>query len=320
MSRGTRDRGGEGEGKRFHKFAPMAVTNQVAEVLFYAKSIGVSYSKSLTLGRLDLYANEEHIRQNIKDFFPSAQPESSLFDSKYSEPLFSLLGSEQTDSLDFSDYEGASIIHDLNKPLAEEHHGKYSMVLDGGTLEHVFNFPVAIQSCINALAVGGHFIGITPINNQMGHGFYQYSPELYYRIFSPENGFEVTKMLIKMMDQWYEVSDPAEVKSRVQLVNNLPIMLIVIVQKKENRSEFVVPQQSDYVSAWDALGSEGGSVLPKSSSNGAGGILKAIIPTRIKTIMRNLHDIIYKEKVDEEGMGTIDPKHFRKVDIKPKTP
>ena len=66
---------------------------------------------------------------------------------------------------------------------------KYTLVIDGGCLEHIFNFPVAIKNCMEMLQEGGHFIGITPANNLMGHGFYQFSPELYFRIFSKENGF-----------------------------------------------------------------------------------------------------------------------------------
>jgi hypothetical protein len=30
---------------------------------------------------------------------------------------------------------------------------------------------------------------VTPANNQMGHGFYQFSPELFFRVFSQENGY-----------------------------------------------------------------------------------------------------------------------------------
>ena len=43
---------------------------------------------------------------------------------------------------------------------------------------------------------GGHFIGVTTLNNFCGHGFYQFSPELYYRVFAPGNGFEVVKMYV----------------------------------------------------------------------------------------------------------------------------
>jgi len=43
--------------------------------------------------------------------------------------------------------------------------GAYTTVIDGGSLEHVFNFPQAIANCMNMVAVGGHFIGLSPANN-----------------------------------------------------------------------------------------------------------------------------------------------------------
>jgi hypothetical protein len=43
---------------------------------------------------------------------------------------------------------------------------------------------------------GGRMHIMTQCNNAMGHGFYQFSPELYHRVFSPENGFTVEQMFI----------------------------------------------------------------------------------------------------------------------------
>lgn len=70
----------------------------------------------------------------------------------------------------------------MNREIPGDFIEKYSMVLDGGSLEHVFNFPVAVRNCMQMLQVGGHYLAITPANNFMGHGFYQFSPELYFSI------------------------------------------------------------------------------------------------------------------------------------------
>ena len=43
---------------------------------------------------------------------------------------------------------------------------------------------------------GGHLMLFTPANNYFGHGFYQFSPELFYRVLSKENGFEVRRMVV----------------------------------------------------------------------------------------------------------------------------
>ena len=98
----------------------------------------------------------------------------------------------------------------MNKEVPPSLKGQYSMVLDGGTLEHVFNFPVAIKNCMEMLRVGGHYIGITPTNNFMGHGFYQFSPELYCSIFTRENGFELVSVVAfedTARAAWYSCAD-----------------------------------------------------------------------------------------------------------------
>ncbi len=44
--------------------------------------------------------------------------------------------------------------------------------------------------------LGGHFISVTFANNFLGHGFHQFSPELYFRVFCPANGFEVESLML----------------------------------------------------------------------------------------------------------------------------
>ena len=84
-------------------------------------------------------------------------------------------------------------------------------MLDSGSLEHVFNFPIAIANCMALTEVGGHFVAITPANNWCGHGFYQFSPELFYRVLCAENGFRVERMIVAECPDgtWLEVADPA---------------------------------------------------------------------------------------------------------------
>ena len=108
---------------------------------------------------------------------------------KYADDLFHGLGATTLDVMDVSGFEGANILHDLNQPVDTRLHNAYDCVFDGGALEHVFNFPLALKNCIEMVKVGGCFITITPANNWCGHGFYQFSPELFYRILSRENGF-----------------------------------------------------------------------------------------------------------------------------------
>ncbi len=299
----------------------MGITRKDSEILFFAKSaFGVSFSKTLTLGRLQLFVSKEDIGELRSIYVPSGpdQVTEVSFDTNYSEPLFKLLGAQQVESLDFSDYEDASIIHDMNEPISEQYHNSFSAIVDGGTIEHVFNFPVAIKNCMDCLEIGGHYIGITPANNQMGHGFYQFSPELYFRVFSAENGFSVQKMLLKTNNSVYEVTDPLVARSRVELVNSSPATLVIIAKKIENTSRFQTPQQSDYVGVWDTVNStRTGNV--RAGKSKLMNFYRTIMPKRLKIIFRNVYDILTEEKVDDVDLGTIDPRHFKKIDLSPRT-
>jgi hypothetical protein len=144
----------------------------------------------------------------------------------------------------------------MNRPITETLKGKFSVVIDAGTLEHVFNYPVAIKNCMEMLQAGGHFISITPANNFMGHGFYQFSPELFFSVFKLNNGFEIVKLLVcENYDgaQWYKVSKPkGDISGRVTLVNHHPVYMMCIARRLDDMCEpfKTTPQQSDYIEAW----------------------------------------------------------------------
>lgn len=248
-------------------------------------------------------------------------PEQVVFKDEYSEPLFEILGASTTDSMDFSDYEKATIVHDLNQPVPDKYKGKYSAIVDGGTIEHVFNFPQAIKNCMEMLQAGGHYIGITPANNLMGHGFYQYSPELLYNIFREENGFAVKKMVIVTQDvsgkfsNWYEVLDPRKAKSRVVLTNANPTYLMVLAEKKSEQPVFQKPpQQSDYEKVWDINDSLQNNKPPKDEGR-LKYLYRKYTPKRLKILAHNIYDLFTKEEVVNEDLGKINAEHFKKLDI-----
>jgi SAM-dependent methyltransferase len=230
------------------------------EILLSARDAGVSFDEVLTVGRQSLRASSAEIRAVLARHGVrlSAHQAQKLVteENGYCEPLLKLIGAQRVDSIDASNYEGASIVHDMNERLPDSYRGQFTVVIDGGSLEHVFNFPVALRNCMDAVAPGGHFIGITPSNNLMGHGFYQFSPELFFRVFTPANGFRIEKVLLYECPWrwvWYEVLDPEEARRRVELTNNRPAYLIVWAKKAASVPIFTQwPQQSDYVAIWQS--------------------------------------------------------------------
>jgi SAM-dependent methyltransferase len=99
--------------------------------------------------------------------------------------FFAALGFSGAEAVDFSDYEGAEHIFDLNEPtLPTDLHCRYDLVWDGGTLEHVFHVPNALANIARMLRPGGLVVHASPCNNWVEHGFYQFSPTLMFDYYA----------------------------------------------------------------------------------------------------------------------------------------
>ncbi len=99
--------------------------------------------------------------------------------------LFHLMGFTKVLSSDVSSYEGADIIFDLSKDLPEDLVEQFDYIYDGGTLEHIFNVPKALNNIGAMCKIGGTIIHDVPCNNWIDHGFYSFSPTAfidYYQV------------------------------------------------------------------------------------------------------------------------------------------
>lgn len=230
----------------------------------FAKTQGVSFTRTATIGRQELHLSANALKRILLDFGYStaANAVTDLMEKAdgFAEPLLEALGAIEIRSFDASPYQGASNVHDFNSPIDPGFKNYFTVVIDSGTLEHIFNFPTAIKNCMEMVAVGGHFIGITPMNNFVGHGFYQFSPELFFRIFSESNGFRIRRMIAfehRPGADWFAVADPDAIKERVSLVNAQPTLLMVIAEKVAAVQVFAAPpQQSVYVDLWQSKDAE----------------------------------------------------------------
>jgi len=217
-----------------------------ARFLLAEKSRGVAFGRTLTLGRQGIY-----MRKSLYAMFLESLGVQSTV-SEYADDFFRGIGSEPLIPMDASDYEGAAIIHDMNEPIDAKYHAAFDTVVDGGTLEHVFNFPNALRNCMEMVKPGGQLVLMNPWHNFSGHGFYQFSPELIHNALSEQNGYRVEKMLIAAEGSWYSVKNPSEIRRRTEIVTRDPVLLYVTARRISNSPVFSLwPQQSDYSAAWD---------------------------------------------------------------------
>jgi hypothetical protein len=186
--------------------------------------------------------------------------ERSFFEAggseQFSDRLFQSLGATEVLACDASGYEGATLIHDFNEPLGEKWLRQFDTVFDGGSLEHIFNVPVALGNMMAAVTIGGRIISINGANNFLGHGLYQFSPELYFRVFSPENGFRILDLFIVPTGGAPTLPAEMDPKKAGKRIEPAPSphrsYLMMIAEKTEERVPFQSwPQQSDYTSAWE---------------------------------------------------------------------
>jgi hypothetical protein len=223
--------------------------------LIAARKQGVEFNRTVMLGRLNLFVPPSLVCEFLaRQGLPTDSMKATLNTASYSEPFFQALGATEIDSMDNAKFEGANLIHDLNQPIPKDWKEQFNVVCDGGTLEHVFNFPVALRNAMELLKKDGRLFIHTPVNNTSGHGFYQFSPELFYGALSAENGFEVERLVIHRTGPyggWYQVSDPNEIRERIELISFTPVMAMIQARRVAVKPIFEKwPQQTIYTDMW----------------------------------------------------------------------
>ena len=213
---------------------------------------GAKLGRTLTLGRQQ-YFDHAACRDVLREYGYRADDSEPL--PVYADEVFHAMGVDSLDSIDYSAYEHATIIHDMNQPVPPEMDNTYDFIYDGGTLEHVFNIPVALNNCQRLVKPGGYILLTLVTNNYMGHGFYQFSPEFLYANFNKASGFEVLSAVLleeSRPSRWHTLRDPGNVGTRVCLINSYPSIILALVRKNKSTPFDMKspPLQSDYVSVW----------------------------------------------------------------------
>ena len=113
--------------------------------------------------------------------------------------FLAVLGFEAIHFVDVSDYEGADVVLDLGGALPAQLVNAFDVVFDCGTLEHIFNVPVALDNIAAMLRPGGWAVHLTLMNNGVDHGFYQFGPTLFFDYYG-RAGFEMSEALSLSFD------------------------------------------------------------------------------------------------------------------------
>lgn len=218
--------------------------------------------RTLMLGRHSFRVNNRFYRLYDRALRPvglDATPRDLEQEDGYCERLMARLGFGDMESMDFSDYEGAGILHDLNRPVPEELEGQFGMIFDGGTIEHVFNVPMALENVFRMLRPGGRFVSANGMNGWIVHGMYQFNPELVWTYWGRGCGCKVhdcrgIPTVPRAETRHFPFEDPALTGRRIRLKRKgFPagrVYLYYEIERLPESRPTGTVLQSDYVTRW----------------------------------------------------------------------
>jgi hypothetical protein len=111
--------------------------------------------------------------------------------------VFEDLGYSAVQSIDVSSFEGADHIADLNFPISNDFAGRFALIYNGGTIEHIFDTPAVLRNIHRLLCDDGIVVHVGPMNGWVEHGFYQFNPP-FFADYYHANGYVPCRPYILM--------------------------------------------------------------------------------------------------------------------------
>ena len=243
------------------------VKGNIAPLLKEAKQRPL-YGSLLCLGYPDVYLTADQFRSLCAYYKIDLDPSVEMHTSKRAwfcdnnfisgETLFKNLGFQEVATMDYSQFEGASVLFDLNASvLPVELNNRFDFIADHGTLEHVFHIPNALNNILNMLREGGRVMISSPTSNFVDHGFYMFSPTLFFDYFTA-NHFEIQSIQVTQSSPkqqtdpcFYNDYEPGSFDAvSYGGLNNSIYGVICIAQKTAQSTGHLIPQQGLYNKIW----------------------------------------------------------------------
>lgn len=187
---------------------------------------------------------DEMVRQNA--FYRLDCPGKALDDKAF----FGLFGFA-AQSCDYQAHDGADFALDLNVRPEGQDREDFDLVLDGGTMEHVFDTASVLQNIHSLLKPGGCVVHINPVNNAAEHGFYQFSPTFYWDYYTANN-YEIleSKLILRKAEgglpTFSDYTPEITACSKRDGINRGSAMIFFAARKKPDSTFGVAPTQGVY--------------------------------------------------------------------------
>lgn len=220
----------------------------------------------LILGQQMIYATENEVRKIFASHGIDLNILPQEFDSKSKiqgsdkqhinvKALFKMLGANNVFVLDISDFEGADIILDLNVLAPIELHNRFDVIFDSGTLEHVFDVPTALTSIVRMLKPRGIVALGCVSSNAIDHGFYSFSPTLFYDYFSAQDFTNLSTFVCEAsVHNLYlrsKVYKYIGVGGQFPIISKRTLETHFWASKNKNTELIIKPMQTLYKNTWE---------------------------------------------------------------------
>lgn len=226
----------------------------------------------LTLGVQNVFMTAAQFEKLARDTgfklkpVPSNLSKSPLIEGQItSEYALTRLGFQKVVATDVNGFEGADFLFDLNDDdVPDEHRAKFDLVIDSGTLEHIFNIPNALKNIVNFASDGGRILHLAPSSNHIDHGFYMFSPTLFWDFYSANRQKIVSCELFRYSmqehdtDRWVMgkyVPGSLEKFSMGGLGGGC-FGVAALIERESAITKITVPQQGMYLSMWSNTASQ----------------------------------------------------------------
>jgi hypothetical protein len=157
----------------------------------------------LTLGNQDVYASHAELQALFREqgcplieTEPVPHTSASFREAGgryrsfvHARTFFAMMGIADYADLDLLDVDAPTIVHDLNRPVPAGLRDRFHLVVDSGTLEHIFDVRQVVESVVAMCRTSGWVVHLSPASNFVDHGFYSLSPSFFYDAYQV-NGFD----------------------------------------------------------------------------------------------------------------------------------
>src|SRR5262245_45532099 len=251
--------------RRYREKSPMGLIPSTCRLLVKLHMALGFRGPLLALGNQDVYASHADLESIFRELgCPSVETRATPHTSRafrdaparfkefvHARTLFEMMGIPDYTDVDKFDHDAPVLLHDLNLPVPEHLHDRFNLVLDSGTLEHIFDVARVIENIVAMCRVSGWVVHVSPASNFVDHGFYSLSPCLFFDAYRA-NGFDDFVCYLMQVDSLDHFARCPYVEyvygmPTVDLVDPRRQLVVVFAARKVRATAgFMVPTQGVY--------------------------------------------------------------------------